>query len=264
MTNAPATRPASRAASSFPRLWEVDALRGVAILMMVLYHLLFDLSALGGFPIDVFTGFWRLEARATASLFITLAGLSLTLSYARALAHATPGASLFPKFLRRGLSVIGAGMLVTAGTWLLYPDEVVTFGILHFIGAGIILAYPFLRLRWWNLPLGLACLAIGMLLQNQNVALPFPWLWWLGLPPMRYATFDYFPLLPWFGLMLLGIWLGDRLYAGGRRSFALPDLSGAAPVRALDSLGQHSLLIYLAHQPMLMATLVLAGVIRLG
>ena len=47
-----------------------------------------------------------------------------------------------------------------------------------------------------------------MVLQNQNVALPFPWLLWLGLPPVRYATFDYFPLLPWFGLILLGIWLG--------------------------------------------------------
>ena len=71
---APASVPAAaRGAASF-RLWEMDALRGVAILMMVLYHLLFDLSALGGFPIDVFTGFWRLEARATASLFITLAG----------------------------------------------------------------------------------------------------------------------------------------------------------------------------------------------
>ena len=256
--------PASVRAGASSRLWEIDALRGVAILMMVLYHLLFDLSALGGYPIDVYTGFWRLEARATASLFITLAGVSLVLSYARALGRAAPGASLFPKFLRRGLTVFGAGLLVTAGTWLLYPAEVVTFGILHFIGAGIVLAYPFLRLGRWNLPLGLACLAAGIVLQNQNVALPFPWLLWLGLPPVRYATFDYFPLLPWFGLILLGVWLGGLLYAGGRRAFPLPDWSGAAPVRTLSFLGRHSLLIYLIHQPLLMGVLLLLGIIHLG
>jgi uncharacterized membrane protein len=247
-----------------PRLWEVDALRGVAILMMVLYHLLFDLVGLGGFSIEGFDSFWRLWARATATLFITLAGLSLTLSYARARSHTAPNVSLFPRFLRRGLGVFGCGMLVTAGTWLFYPSEVVTFGILHFIGASIVLAYPFLRLGWWNLPLGLASLAAGLALQVRNVALPFPWLLWLGLPPVRYTAFDYFPLLPWFGLMLLGIWLGGRLYAGGRRAMPLPDLSGAPPVRLLDFLGRHSLLIYLIHQPILMGGLLLLGIIRLG
>jgi uncharacterized membrane protein len=255
--------PGAHGGAASSRLWEVDALRGVAILMMVLYHLLFDLVALGGYPIDGFDSFWRLWARATATLFITLAGVSLTLSYARALSRAAPGASLFPKFLRRGLGVFGCGLLITAATWLLYPSEVVTFGILHFIGAGIVLAYPFLRLGWWNLPLGLGCFAAGLALQMQNVALPFPWLLWLGLPPVRYATFDYFPLLPWFGLMLLGIWLGGRFYAGGRRAFPLPDLGGALPVRLLDFLGRHSLLIYLIHQPVLMGGLALLGIIRL-
>lgn len=239
-------------------------MRGVAILMMVLYHLLFDLVAMGGYSIDSFDGFWRLWARATASLFITLAGLSLTLSYERARANAAPGVGLFPKFLRRGLGVFGAGLLVTAGTWLLYPGEVVTFGILHFIGTGIVLAYPFLRLGRWNLPLGLACLGIGLVLQNQNVALPFPWLLWLGLPPVAYATFDYFPLLPWFGLMLLGVRIGGLLYTDGRRRFPVPDLGGALPVRLLDFLGRHSLLIYLIHQPIVIGGLVLLGIVRWG
>jgi uncharacterized membrane protein len=228
----------------------------------VLYHLLFDLVGLGGYTIAGFDSFWRVWARVTASLFITLAGLSLTLSYARARRHAAPGVRLFGKFLRRGLGVFGCGMLVTAGTWLLYPNEVVAFGILHFIGAGIVLAYPFLRLGWWNLPLGAAFFAAGLALQYTGVALPFPWLLWLGLPPVRYASFDYFPLLPWFGMMLLGVWLGGQLYAGGRRSFALPDLGGALPVRLLDFLGRHSLLIYLIHQPILMGGLALLGVIR--
>jgi uncharacterized membrane protein len=238
----------------------VDALRGVAIVMMVVYHLLFDLSALAGYDIAVVTGFWRLWARVTASLFITLVGVSLTLSLARA-RQAAPGAPLFGKFLRRGLEVFGCGLLVTAGTFLLYPDEVVTFGILHFIGTGIVLAYPVLGLKWLNLPLGLACIALGRAI--EGVTLPFPWLLWLGLPPAYYTTFDYFPLLPWFGLILLGVWAGGVLYPDRLRRFPLPDLSATPPVRLLGNLGRHSLLIYLVHQPMLLAGLTLLGIVRL-
>ena len=242
------------------RLWEVDALRGVAIVMMVVYHLLFDLSALAGYDIDVVTGFWRLWARVTASLFITLVGVSLTLSLTRA-RQAAPAAPLFGKFLRRGLEVFGCGLLVTAATAILYPSEVVTFGILHFIGTGIVLAFPFLGLKWLNLPLGLACLVLGRLIEGAT--LPFPWLWWLGLPPAGYSTFDYFPLFPSFGLILLGVWAGELLYPAHVRHFPLPDLSATPPARLLGTLGRHSLLIYLIHQPLLMGALMLLGIVRL-
>lgn len=243
----------------FTRLWEVDALRGVAIIMMVVYHLLFDLSSLGGYDIDVYTGFWRYWARATASLFILLVGVSLTLSLARA-GRAGPGASLFPKFLRRGVGVFACGLLVTAATGLLFPQAIVTFGILHFIGASIVLAYPFLRLGWPNLLLGLAAIALGLAVAGAT--LPFPWLLWLGLPPAGYMTFDYFPLLPWFGLVLLGVWLGGALYPGHTRRFSLPDLGAALPVRLLGAMGRRSLLIYLLHQPVLMGILWALGVIQ--
>ena len=187
------------------RLWEVDALRGVAITMMVVYHLLFDLSSLAGYDINVYTGFWRIWARATASLFILLVGVSLTLSLVRARQKA-PGAPLFGKYLRRGLGVFACGLLVTAGTGLLFPEAIVTFGILHFIGTSIVLAYP--SSDWagptcpWAWPASPSA--------STWAASPCPsrgccgWAW----RPTGYMTFDYFPLLPWFGLVLLGIWLG--------------------------------------------------------
>ena len=214
------------------RLWEVDALRGVAITMMVVYHLLFDLSSLAGYDINVYTGFWRVWARATASLFIVLVGVSLTLSLVRARQKA-PGAPLFGKYLRRGLGVFACGLLVTAGTGLLFPEAIVTFGILHFIGTSIVLAYPFLGLGWANLPLGLACIALGLYV--GGITLPFPWLLWLGLAPTGYMTFDYFPLLPWFGLVLLGIWLGGVVYPGHMRRFraARPERGAAGAAAGL-------------------------------
>jgi uncharacterized membrane protein len=66
---------------------------------------------------------------------------------------------------------------------------------------------------------------------------------------------DYYPLLPWGGAALLGVACGRLNYPDGRRRLSLPDLSAAAPVRALRFLGRHSLLIYLLHQPILLGAL---------
>jgi uncharacterized membrane protein len=251
------------------RFWEIDALRGVAILMMVLYHLLYDLAYFGGYDIDVYSGFWRYFARATASLFILLVGVSLTRSLRAATGAKHPESGrfrvslgLFPKYLRRGLRIFGWGLVITLLTWLLTPEGTVVFGILHFIGLSVVLAYPFLQIRGWNLVLGLAAIVLGVYLQDVTVG--FPWLLWLGLRPEHFATFDYFPVLPWFGLTLWGVFCGSWFYANDRRRLALPDLSACAPIRLLRFLGRHSLAVYMLHQPALIAALYLVGIIRVN
>ncbi len=61
-----------------PRYWEIDALRGTAILMMVVFHTAFSLDFFGVMSLDLATGFWRALALATATLFIAIAGVSIT------------------------------------------------------------------------------------------------------------------------------------------------------------------------------------------
>ena len=70
-------------------------------------------------------------------------------------------------------------------------------------------------------------------------------------------TVDYFPLVPWFGVTLLGIAVGDWLYCGDKRRFRMPDLSRYKPVKMFQWAGQHSLVIYLLHQPIIAGTLTL-------
>ncbi|MCX6687547.1 MAG: heparan-alpha-glucosaminide N-acetyltransferase domain-containing protein, partial [Methanoregula sp.] len=65
------------------RYIEIDAARGVAILMMVLFHIVFDLSFFYGYPFNIATGFWRYFALSTASLFLLIVGVSLVISHAR-------------------------------------------------------------------------------------------------------------------------------------------------------------------------------------
>ncbi len=243
------------------RFWEVDSLRGVAIVMMVTFHLMWDLWYFRVLPdVVLWAGFWKYFQRTTAILFILLVGVSLTISYHRTLAkRGTQG--LYLKFLVRGLRIFALGMVITVVTALLKIGYV-DFGVLHLIGFSVAAAYPFLRYRWLNLALWAAFFVGGHFIQQMYV--DTRWLVWLGLAPHGYAPNDFFPLIPWFGVVLLGVFLGNTLYPEGRRAFLLPDLSAWLPFRALEFLGRHSLLIYMVHQPILFAILALFGVIDVG
>jgi uncharacterized membrane protein len=230
------------------RYWEVDALRGVAIAMMVVYHLAYDLVLLDYYQSSVVTGPWRVFARVTASLFVLLVGVSLAISFARR-SRRERGWRLFNKYLVRGLKLLSWGMVITLVTWIYMGRPVIIFGILHLIGAVTILAYPFLSLGWVNLPIGVAMIALGFRLNQLPVS--HPWLLLLGLRPRWLFQVDYFPLLPWFGVALLGVFLGQRLYPAGTRRFHLPEWDGKPGISELVWMGQHSLAIYLIHQPIL-------------
>lgn len=261
-TTAVSTKPATKSkAKSSTRFWEIDTLRGVAIVMMIIFHLMWDLWYFGVRPETVlYDGFWKYFQRTIPILFLSLAGISLTLSYRFAIKSRGNTKGLFKKFLLRGLKVFGLGMIITIVVWAAGVGYV-TFGILHLIGFSIVAAYPFLRFRWLNFCLWLLFVAAGYVL--QGITVDIRWLAWLGLEPANYFPVDYFPIIPWFGVVLLGIFLGNTLYTTEGRSFYLPDYSAWLPVRFLSFLGRHSLLIYVIHQPILIALLYVFGIIQI-
>ena len=250
--------------SSANRYWEIDALRGVAITMMVIYHLAYDLVLFGYYQANVLIGPWRIFGRTTASLFILLVGVSLAISFARFAGSARSnqlesGWRHYKKYLVRGLKLIGWGMVITLVTWAYMGKPVVIFGILHLIGAITILAYPFLSLHWANLPIGAAMIGLGVYLNQLPIS--HPWLLLLGLRPRTLFQVDYFPLLPWFGVALVGVFIGQQLYPEGTRKFNLPNWHEKPGIKELIWLGLRSLAVYLIHQPILIAILSVAGVV---
>jgi uncharacterized membrane protein len=254
----PLSIPSSAARSATQRLWEVDTFRGVAVILMVWYHLMWDLSFFGVFEANMLVGGWQVTGRSIGSLFIFLLGLSATLQVAR---EGAPRAS-FRSFLLRGAKIFALGLVITIATYFATPNSFVIFGILHLLGASLILLYPFLFwTRWIVLVGGLAVIGVGMIV--HNVIVDHPWLLWLGLRQRGLIMSDYYPLLPWFGIALGGVFAGHSLYPGGSRTFALPDLHDQPWVRALSFLGRNSLLIYLIHQPILFAILIALGIGRL-
>jgi uncharacterized membrane protein len=234
--------------------------------MMIIYHLAYDLNSWGYFQANILMGPWLIFAQVTASLFILLVGVSLTIGHARA-SHQASGWDLYKNHLARGLKLMGWGMVISLVTWAFMGQFVVIFGILHFIGVAVILAYPFLSFRVANARgygayyLGTSAVLIVLGIYLNRLPVTYPWLLWLGLrPPLLYQG-DYFPVLPWFGVVLLGIFVGQLLYPDGMRQFDLPGLGGRPGVKELAWLGRHSLLIYLVHQPFLFAILNLISVV---
>ena len=239
------------------RFWEVDFLRGIAIILMVLFHMVFDLNYFGVYEVEMSSGFWFYLARFTASLFLLLVGVSLSLSYSRARLLGQEDRFRF-RLMKRSLWIFSLAMGVTLVTYLIIGRGFIVFGVLHLIGVSLLLAYPFLRLHGMNFILGLLFILIGLFLQSLSV--DFSWLLWLGLAPMDFRSVDYFPLLPWFGVILMGVAFGDLFYRGYSRRIPVPDLAGSSLVSGLAFLGRNSLAIYLAHQPVLIGLLYLGGV----
>ena len=231
------------------RFWEVDAARGVAVLAMVFFHFMWDLQFFGLSGVNVFSAPWQVFARSIGTTFTFLLGLSLWL-----IATRLPPQALRRYALRRGVTILGLGLLISLGTWLFVGDAYVRFGILHLLGATLVLSLPFVRAPLWlTFGIGMVTIIGGAFLTTLRA--PFSWLTALGVAQAGVEMVDYYPLLPWGGAALLGITCGRLAYPDGQRRIALPELGALAPVGALRFLGRHSLLIYLLHQPILLGAL---------
>ncbi|MFA5214238.1 MAG: heparan-alpha-glucosaminide N-acetyltransferase, partial [Methanoregula sp.] len=179
-------------------------------------------------------------------------GISLTVSRARAERY-LDARSLAIKFVLRGAKIICLGLLVTLVTWVYLREGFVVFGILSIIGVSVLCSPLFFRFGKKNAIVGLACIAIGWYFATITGPV---WLVPFGIHPDTFWSVDYTPIFPWLGVVLIGIALGDILYPGGRRSFSLPTLPTTA-ISPFTFLGRHSLVIYLVHQPVILAVLFL-------
>jgi uncharacterized membrane protein len=233
------------------RIWEIDFLRGLSIILMVFYHALYDLSEMGGIrallgvSIDLSRPFWTTAQYFFAGLFVVLSGTSSTLSRNNA---------------RRALKILAVAILVTAATFVFDSRSAVYFGILHCLAVSILIYGLTLEKSGPSACVGAAAVVFGLsaarVLLTRNVPVRFDWLLPFGVHSPAFSSFDYFPLLPWLGVFFIGAALGKSMYA--RRRSLIPV---RLPMTFINAAGRHSLLIYIVHQPILMGLLYLSGLI---
>jgi uncharacterized membrane protein len=227
------------------RYWEIDAIRGLAVLLMIAYHAIFDITYFGSGSVPINFAY------AVASIFILTSGISLSISYSRA--------SRFAKFAKRGIKLLVVGFVITGVSYMLLREGVIVFGVIHFFGVTSFLIYfvlRFVKSKWIFLLLGILVIASGIVV-NDFIA-ENNYFVWLGLKTANFFTFDYFPLLPWFGVMLLGVFLGKTFYPSGKRGFKIFEIKGI-PASIVTFLGKHSLAIYIIHQPIILIALAALG-----
>jgi uncharacterized membrane protein len=242
----------------FTRFSSLDALRGAAIVWMTLFHFSFDLNHFGYFKANFYDDpFWTGQRSAIVSLFLFCAGLGQ--------AVAVQQGQSWARFWRRWGQVALAALLVTVGSYAMYPQSFIYFGVLHGLALMLIVARLSARCGVWLWPMGAVALMLPWAALYLHAAgsgaevLNTPALNWLGLISRKPITEDYVPLLPWLGVMWWGVAAGAWVL---RRRPAWLAFAVSPALRPFSVLGRWSLSYYLLHQPVLMGLLMLVGVLR--
>ncbi|MFZ5944080.1 MAG: heparan-alpha-glucosaminide N-acetyltransferase [Bacillota bacterium] len=216
------------------RIWEIDFLRGTAIILMALFHLFYDLKEFYGYNFEYQTGIIYYMGKLSALMFIMLTGISCSFS---------------KNNLKRGIRALFYALIITIVTYIYDPNTYVNFGILHFLATCIILYKFFRPLNNLSLfSLGTLIILTGYIINqfsvSSNIIVPF------GLTSNNYTSLDYYPLFPYLGVFLYGIAMKRFLYPANK-SLLNPSLN----FKTISYLGKHSLFIYLVHQPIILGAL---------
>ncbi len=233
------------------RFDRLDALRGVAIAWMTMYHFAFDLNHFGWIKQNFYHDpLWTWQRTCIVSLFLLCAGAGQ--------AVALHQGQSWPRFWKRWAQVAGCALLVSISSFMMYPQSWIYFGVLH--GIAVMLIIVRLTAHWgaWLWPLGLLAIATKFIasyalstwtfLQFFNEK-PLNWLGWISKLPI---TEDYVPIFPWLGVMWCGAASAQWLLKHRRAA-----LMGAVPSFAkwLAFLGTWSLLYYMLHQPVMIGVM---------
>ncbi len=222
------------------RLEGLDIFRGLAIFFMVIYHFSYDLNYFHFISVDMNHTHGFLIARYTImSMFLLSVGISLALTHRDSIQ--------WQSVRKRTIHLTLASLLVTIATYIIFPNSWVYFGILHFILVASLLLLPLIHLPKVSL-----ILALFILLGSATNTLNMHQLFTLVQSPLMLPTYseDLVPLFPWFAVVLLGaVSVHYNLHT---KLFKQKIFSYNTPLhKLLKKMGQHSLLIYLLHQPIL-------------
>ena len=269
MQNTAAVNPIYRNKKS--RAWELDFLRGVAVICMCFDHMMFDfatckswfangkepnafIDALAKFALAYWNtgkvtelGFRFWAHHIFVFLFLFMVGISCSFSRDN---------------IKRGCLLALVSIAFTGVTLIMREMGFmrgIVFGILHCISLCILcvaaLDIATSKIKWLNLylplVLGVAILAYAIYARTWDLN---------SLTDKTFQTShmleyilggshsfgdDWFPLFPNLGMVLLGVYFGKSMY-GVRRSL-LPMLDGKWN-KPFTFVGRHALIFYLAHQ----------------
>ncbi|MDI9643199.1 MAG: heparan-alpha-glucosaminide N-acetyltransferase [Archaeoglobales archaeon] len=212
------------------RFWEIDFARGIAVILMLIFHLFFDAYYFGKIKLE--GDFWFWFPRFIGGMFIFISGFTFSIVYKN-----------FKPVLRRTLRLLLIALGITLATFIFAPDKMVIFGIIHFFALSSFLGFAFIRKPFLSLSVGILFLIANF--KVSELLIKEPYLVWLGIMPYGFRTLDYYPMIPWFGVFLLGMFFGSYYRRESSNYWSNP----------ISFLGRHSLAIYLLQHPVIVLLL---------
>jgi len=236
------------------RIEMLDFARGLALVAMTVFHFGFDLELLGiKEPGYVSQPHWKYLARATASSFLFLVGVSLYLAHANGIR--------WRGWKIRLARIAGSACLITIATYFATPDQYIFFGILHSIAFASVAGLLFLRIPWPVIVI--IAIAVFAMRYYARTEVLNEWYWyWTGLSAANPNSSDYVPVFPWFSAPLMGIAFAKLCEQLNWWQFlSKPQFNGYTG-RVLKFMGQNSLIYYMLHQPVMIG--IILSVLWLG
>ncbi|MDR0942939.1 MAG: DUF1624 domain-containing protein [Ruminococcus sp.] len=238
------------------RVFAIDALRGFAMVYIMLYHLFYDLFHFSNIRLAFFfTDWWEVLHIVFVSLLFIVSGISTHFSR---------------NSLKRGVIVFFLGQLITLVTAVAVnitnnKNLLIVFGVLTFIGLSMMIyslirpGIEKLKIPWITLFIISIILFVVFLIYPPHsfISSNNNWLYPLGILGSGFFSADYFPLVPYFFIFLAGTALAAPII-----SKKFPQFFYRLRIKPLEFIGRHSLLFYIVHQPAIIVILfLLSGVI---
>ena len=237
------------------RFFEIDILRGFAVIAMVIFHIFYLLYLTGQSETPFSKNSMLCLTRFAHITFIILFGVNLALSFQKNKESNKPNNEYYGKQIKRALLFFIIAGIVTLFTYLIFPNNYVIFGIFHFLASSILISNFFVENKTTTtIGLIIFTLIYNIKKTNQfnilNKCYDTPLFCFIsGLGNTKYNTIDHFAFVPYFIFVLIGILLGHTYFDKGKRNIKLLENKDPNNVitNIIKKIGQNSITIYIVH-----------------
>ncbi|MBZ4662913.1 MAG: putative rane protein [Caloramator sp.] len=216
------------------RITEIDLFRFTAILLMVIFHIVYDLNEFMGIDINYEVGFWYYIGKVSGLLFIIVAGISSNLGKSP---------------IKKALKLYIFASIITIISFIFFKEEYIRFGILHFLATMTLLSVVLNKLNTYWLIL-IQLIAYFLYRITQSIKITNPFLIPFGFTYYGFVSVDYYPIFPYIIYYILGIFIFRLVYKRGNRILPFEVKS-----KCIEFISRRSLEIYLLHQPLILVIL---------
>lgn len=226
------------------RYYEIDIIKSIAVILMVVFHFYYIYYLIGKPLVNMDNKILVWSSIISHTLFIFLFGINLSLSYNKN----ENKSEYYEKQIKKSIIYLFIGTIISFVSYKLIPNKFIFFGIFQFFSLSILISQPFVTNEFTSI-IGLVIFSLLNLLQKNgyknnminNI---------IGLNT-NFKSIDYFPFIPYFIYVLLGITVGHLVYKNGKRSIDLDYLDkkveNSKLLQFLIYIGQNSLIIYVLH-----------------